>query len=133
MRRSAPANYHTLEPFLELFKTGVPILMYHKIGPRPRRVRLRGLYLRREVFVRQLDELRQAGFTACPPAEANVLAHGNGAPDRFDFRQNIPQGGESRAIDLRGAGMRRIRRIEFWYQNQGLPRGKAAVQVFGMK
>ena len=82
MRRAAPGCFHTLEPFLDLFKTGVPILMYHKIGPRPRRVRLRGLYLRRDTFVRQLDELHQAGFTTCPPAQANVRASVQGAPDR---------------------------------------------------
>jgi peptidoglycan/xylan/chitin deacetylase (PgdA/CDA1 family) len=82
MRRSAPAPFHTLEPFLDLFKTGVPILMYHKIGLRPRRVRLRGLYVGRDVFVRQLDELQQAGFACCPLAEANVKARGNGAPER---------------------------------------------------
>jgi peptidoglycan/xylan/chitin deacetylase (PgdA/CDA1 family) len=82
MRRSVPGHFNTLEPFLDFFKTGVPILMYHKIGPRPRLVRLRGLYLRRDVFVRQLEELQQAGFTACPPAEANVEARANGAPAR---------------------------------------------------
>jgi peptidoglycan/xylan/chitin deacetylase (PgdA/CDA1 family) len=82
MRRSAPGHYHTLEPFLDLFKTGVPILMYHKIGPPPPRVRLRGLYLQRDVFLRQLDELQQAGFTPCPPAQANGRVPSNGAPDR---------------------------------------------------
>lgn len=44
--------------------------MYHKIGPRPRRVRLKGLYVSRAVFERQLDELRQAGFVSCSAAEA---------------------------------------------------------------
>ena len=82
MRRSVPGYFHTLEPFLDLFKTGVPILMYHKIGLRPPRVRLRGLYVRQDVLVRQLDELQQAGFTSCPPAEANVRARTNGAPAR---------------------------------------------------
>jgi peptidoglycan/xylan/chitin deacetylase (PgdA/CDA1 family) len=82
MRRCAPGHFHTLEPFLDLFKTGVPVLMYHKIGPRPRRVRLRGLYVGQDVFVRQLDEMQQAGFTCCPLAEANVKARANGAPER---------------------------------------------------
>jgi peptidoglycan/xylan/chitin deacetylase (PgdA/CDA1 family) len=82
MRRSVPGHFHTLEPFLDFFKTGVPILMYHKIGPRPSRVRLRGLYVRREDFMRQLDELHQAGFASCPPAQAIVKARSKGAPDR---------------------------------------------------
>jgi peptidoglycan/xylan/chitin deacetylase (PgdA/CDA1 family) len=82
MRRSVPAQFHTLSPFLEMFQTGVPILMYHKIGRRPYRVRLKGLYVRQERFVQQLEELQQAGFKSCPPAEANLKANGNGTPDR---------------------------------------------------
>jgi hypothetical protein len=51
----------------------------------------------------------------------------------FDIRQNIPQGGESRAIDLRGIGKRSVRRIDFWYDTKGFLKGKADVTVFGMK
>jgi peptidoglycan/xylan/chitin deacetylase (PgdA/CDA1 family) len=82
MRRSVPVHFHTLEPFLDLFQTGVPILMYHKIGPRPVRVRLRGLYVRPDLFVRQLDEMQQAGFTSCPLDRANVKTTSNGEPNR---------------------------------------------------
>jgi peptidoglycan/xylan/chitin deacetylase (PgdA/CDA1 family) len=82
MRRAAPVHFHRLEPFLGFFRTGVPILMYHKIGPRPRRARLGGLYLRLDAFVRQLEELQQAGFASCPPVEANVKAGSNGDPER---------------------------------------------------
>jgi hypothetical protein len=62
-----------------------------------------------------------------------VVTYDNGAPDRIDVRQNIPQGGESRAIDLRGIGKRSVRRIEFWYDTKGFLKGKADVTVFGMK
>lgn len=62
-----------------------------------------------------------------------VVTYDNGAPDRIDVRQNIPQGGESRAIDLRGVGKRSIRKIEFWYDTKGFLKGKADVTVFGMK
>jgi peptidoglycan/xylan/chitin deacetylase (PgdA/CDA1 family) len=68
MRVSA-RPYYTLKPFLELFRAGVPILMYHKIGERPRGVRLKGLYLSVENFVRQLGEFREAGFASCAPGE----------------------------------------------------------------
>ena len=64
------ATYHTLEPFLGLFQEGVPMLMYHKIGPRPVRVRLRGLYVPPTHFARQMAELSQAGFVTCLPAHA---------------------------------------------------------------
>ena len=62
-----------------------------------------------------------------------VITYDNGQPDKIDVRQNIPQGGESRAIDLKGIGKRSIRRIDFWYDTKGLLKGKANVTVFGMK
>ncbi len=37
--------------------------MYHKIGPRPRGVRIKGLYLTARLLERQLTELRTAGFS----------------------------------------------------------------------
>jgi hypothetical protein len=62
-----------------------------------------------------------------------VVTYDNGAPDKIDVRQNVPQGGESRAIDLRGIGKRSVRRIDFWYDTKGFLKGKADVTVFGMK
>jgi len=62
-----------------------------------------------------------------------VITYDNGQPDKIDIRQNIPQGGESRAIDLRGIGKRSVRRIDFWYDTKGFLKGKANVTVFGMK
>jgi hypothetical protein len=62
-----------------------------------------------------------------------VVTYDNGMPDKIDVRQNIPQGGESRVIDLKGAGKRSIRKIEFWYDTKGILRGKANVTVIGMK
>jgi peptidoglycan/xylan/chitin deacetylase (PgdA/CDA1 family) len=78
MRELSAAPYFTLNPFLELFRTGVPILMYHKIGPRPPGVRLKGLYLSVANFVRQLGEFQVAGFASCTLAEA--CAGGSGGP-----------------------------------------------------
>jgi hypothetical protein len=62
-----------------------------------------------------------------------VVTYDNGVPDNINVRQNIRQGGESRVIDLRGAGKRSLRRIDFWYDTLGLVRGKADVTVFGKK
>ena len=62
-----------------------------------------------------------------------VVTYDNGVPDKIDVRQNIPQGGESRVIDLRGAGKRSLRKIEFWYDTKGFLKGKADVTLFGMK
>ncbi|MEN9685863.1 MAG: hypothetical protein RLZZ28_1649 [Bacteroidota bacterium] len=55
-----------------------------------------------------------------------------GAPEKIDTRIEIPKGGESRVIDLRG-GKRKIKSIEFWYDTRGFLNGKAELTVFGMK
>jgi hypothetical protein len=65
--------------------------------------------------------------------ERMVVTYDNGAPDRLDVRENIRQGGESREIDLRGAGARSIRKVEFWYDTKGVLKGKADVTLFGLK
>jgi peptidoglycan/xylan/chitin deacetylase (PgdA/CDA1 family) len=67
--QKAPTTYHTLKPFMGLFQTGVPVLMYHKIATPPPRARLKGLYVRPERFSLQLAELHQAGFVSCRPGD----------------------------------------------------------------
>lgn len=62
-----------------------------------------------------------------------VVTYDNGAPDRLEVRHHIPRGGETRAIDLRGAGKRSLRKIEFWYDTKGILNGQATVLVYGMK
>jgi peptidoglycan/xylan/chitin deacetylase (PgdA/CDA1 family) len=62
--RRPPEYYSSLAPFHELFEQGNPVLTYHKLGPRPRRVRLKGLYMRTGLFRQQLEELKAAGFTS---------------------------------------------------------------------
>jgi len=47
-----------------LFEQGNPILTYHKVGPRPMRVRLKGLYLSAALFRQQLAELKAADSRA---------------------------------------------------------------------
>ena len=57
-----PAYYSAFGPFRPLFAQGNPVLTYHKLGPRPAKVRLKGLYVSARLFGRQLGELRAAGF-----------------------------------------------------------------------
>lgn len=59
-----PGYYSSLAPFRELFASGNPVLTYHKLGPRPGKVRLKGLYVSAGLFRRQLVELKAAGFTS---------------------------------------------------------------------
>jgi hypothetical protein len=62
-----------------------------------------------------------------------VVTYDNGEPDNIDVRENIRQGGETRALDLKGSGKRSIRKIDFWYDSQGLLKGKAEVRIYGSK
>lgn len=55
-----------------------------------------------------------------------------GAPEKIDTRFSIPQGGESRVIELKG-GKRKLKSIEFWYDTQGVVNGRADVTLFGLK
>lgn len=61
-----------------------------------------------------------------------VVRYDDGAPEEINTRTEIPKGGESRVIDLRG-GKRKLKSIEFWYDTSGFLNGKADVTVFGMK
>lgn len=64
---TTPPYFTNLPPFRELFAQGLPVLMYHKLGPRPAGVRLKGLYVDARLFARQLGELREAGFRSVLP------------------------------------------------------------------
>lgn len=55
-----------------------------------------------------------------------------GAPERIETRFNIPQGGESRIIDIRG-GKRKLKSVEFYYRDKGILNGKADVMLYGIK
>jgi len=71
--------------------------MYHKLGPRPKRTRIRGLYVSSRLFERQMRDLSRQGFTA--PSYNSVLKTDSERPqifltfdDGFEnaFRQGIP-------------------------------------------
>ena len=72
-------------------------------------------------------------LSASAQAQKTVQPKGGSPGEWRLIGQNIPQGGESRAIDLRGIGKRSVRRIDFWYDTKGFLKGKADVTVFGMK
>lgn len=107
----APSGYYSaLAPFRSWFAQGNPVLTYHKLGPRPGRVRLKGLYVSARLFAAQLAELRAAGFASgslndcAAPVQprrvvitfddgyVNVLRHGLAAlaQNRFTAIQFLP-------------------------------------------
>ena len=79
MSDQPPSTYASLAPFRDYFGGGLPVLMYHKLGPRPPGVRLKGLYIGEKLFAQQLAELRQAGYRAC---DFDALADGISAEPR---------------------------------------------------
>jgi hypothetical protein len=54
----------------------------------------------------------------------------NGSVQDVSLRSQIPQGGQSRIIDLEG-GIRHLNKIEFWYETKGFARGRSRVAVWG--
>lgn len=82
------------------------------------------------------DYFRRLKFkvTDSPIEMAYILVRyqDGGAPERIETRFNIPQGGESRVIDIRGT-KRKLKSVEFWYRDKGILNGKADVSLFGMK
>lgn len=58
------------------------------------------------------------------------VIYGNGAPDDIPVRNEIPAGGQTRVIDLRG-GDRFIKQVEFLYQSRLNFQGKAIVELWG--
>jgi len=64
--------YTTLADFSAAFAEGVPLVTYHKLGPRPHGVRLKGLYVSDALFRRHLIEWSEAGFRAGSVGEAGM-------------------------------------------------------------
>ncbi len=63
LARGTPGVFTRLEPFgVRGLDGGSLSLMYHKLGLRPRGVRLKGLYVPALLFRQQLEDLRQAGY-----------------------------------------------------------------------
>src|SRR2546430_14431225 len=62
MSAPSPRYYSSLAPFRYLFATGHGVLTYHHVGPRPRGVRLKGLYVSPKLFAQQMAELKAQGF-----------------------------------------------------------------------
>lgn len=68
--------YHSLKTFHESFQHSLPVLTYHKLGPRPRGARIKGLYVSNRLFTQQLAELQDAGYTTPPLAQAFAATGG---------------------------------------------------------
>jgi len=90
-----------LAPWKTTFLRGVPIIMYHKLGPRPRGLRLKANVLPNRWFVRQMTELSREGFCSVSVGDfrtpggvvltfddgsLTVMRHGLPVLERFGMR-----------------------------------------------
>jgi peptidoglycan/xylan/chitin deacetylase (PgdA/CDA1 family) len=120
-----PNYYHSLKPFRKLFQTGTPILTYHKLGPRPPGVRLKGLYIGEKLFTRQLGELRAAGFASgtletCAAPCANrqlVITFDDGFENALRHGLKPLAENQFRAVQFLVAG--RLGQSNEWEQREG--------------
>jgi peptidoglycan/xylan/chitin deacetylase (PgdA/CDA1 family) len=122
-----PHYYTSLAPFREAFRTGLPILTYHKLGPRPARVRLKGMYLSRRLFERQLDELVREGFRSVSLSQAGEPVSGGAAAVTLTFDDGFQNVLEQGLPALTRCGFRAIQfllpdllgRTNEWEQAEG--------------
>src|SRR5262245_47151016 len=61
-----------------------------------------------------------------------VVRYDTGHDEHIAVSQRIPKDGESRVIELVGAGDRSVRRIEYWYVAAGVVEGRAEITWLGM-
>lgn len=60
------------------------------------------------------------------------ISYDVGSSDEIEMKGRIADGGESRPIDIRGIGRKKIRKVTFWYDTKGF-NGKATVTILGME
>jgi peptidoglycan/xylan/chitin deacetylase (PgdA/CDA1 family) len=59
--------YAALAPYRALFRTGLPLLCYHKVAGKPAGAQLRSTFISPGLFARQMRELRADGFRSAGP------------------------------------------------------------------
>ena len=77
--------YAVLAPFRDLFRSGLPLLCYHKIGSKPRGVKMRSIYLSRRLFAQQMRGLKAAGYRSVSMDDCvGFVDNGTGVVLTFD-------------------------------------------------
>lgn len=119
--------YSSLRGFEKLFQSGVPILTYHKLGPRRQKARIKGLYVSGSLFTRQLDELSRARFVTQPLKKVSqvgqvnqpsiVLTFDDGFRSVVEFGLEPLAANRYQAMQFLVAGL--IGRTNEWEQKEG--------------
>lgn len=59
------------------------------------------------------------------------ITYDTGSAEEVEMRGKIADGGESRTVDIKGVGKKKIRKITFWYDTKGFS-GNATVIILGV-
>jgi peptidoglycan/xylan/chitin deacetylase (PgdA/CDA1 family) len=73
--------YAALAPYRALFRTGLPLLCYHKVARKPAGAKLRSTFISPGLFARQMRELRADGFCSVGPGACLNSAASSGAKE----------------------------------------------------
>lgn len=103
-----PQYYTRLAPFAGEFAAGRPILTYHKLGPRPHGVRLKGLYVSQALFRRQVQELKVTGYHSFLPSEWSKELPNSSRSIAITFDDGFVNALQHSLEPLREAGFRAI-------------------------
>ena len=60
-----------------------------------------------------------------------TIHFGDGTQQEVNLKNNIPAGGETRVIKLKGQKKRVIRKVVFWYDTKNLANKRATVELWG--
>jgi len=112
-----PDHYFRLRPFLRLFETESPILLYHKIGRAPLIAQRKGLFVTRSLLSRQLADLTRAGFRFGKLAEAYagrqvIITFDDGYASCFEHGMTVLEDFGCKAIQFLVSG--RIGKTNDW-------------------
>ncbi len=125
---SLPPYYTSYGPFSSWLRTvGSVVLTYHKLGPRPRGTRLKGLYVSTALFRRQLRELAAAGFQSAGLDIFTSFASSKSPRVVITFDDGFVNAGRLAVEPLRETGFQAIQflvpgligRTNEWEQRQG--------------
>ena len=118
--------YSSLPPFRDWFRKGTPVLMYHKLGPRPAGVRLKGLYVSNGLFRKQLFQFRSAGiamagYSALPESKPESDRVFLTFDDGFEnvLRQGVPLLAEHGAKAIQFLVAERLGKTNDWETRDG--------------
>jgi peptidoglycan/xylan/chitin deacetylase (PgdA/CDA1 family) len=67
MGKTTNREFASVKPLRAEFSYGVPVMVYHKLGPMPSGVQMKSLYVGERLFAWQVRDLKRNGFSSASP------------------------------------------------------------------